>query len=129
MVRGWRTPSGYRVAAFAAAMVVLFSGGTAQASCGDYLTIHGEPTASHDGSPVSLPKKPCHGPNCSVSPAPPESPLNTTSTKTLAPERDPAALGLHEAAKLEDHNLSRRPRSESGTISRPSVPFHPPKSA
>src|SRR6478752_6110571 len=61
-----RSDIGRAGAAILLAAAMLCAGGSARASCGDYLTIDGKPVAHRDHTPA----KPCDGPNCSGAPAP-----------------------------------------------------------
>src|SRR5687768_7392190 len=74
------------VAALLLAAGVACAGGSAQAGCGDYLTIDGKPHAGRD----HMPAKPCDGPNCTAAPAPTPVPLTAPAPLT-AGAKDTAA--------------------------------------
>lgn len=61
----------FAVATLLLAAGLLFTGGRADAGCGEPMLTLGHGVASHDNSsPDHGPAKPCHGPNCSAAPAP-----------------------------------------------------------
>jgi hypothetical protein len=127
--------------AFAIAVSLAASAGRAAAECGDYVTIlngsgssgHQSGTRSgHDavpgGTPTPAPAKPpCHGPNCSGSPAreaPPLAPVAPTGTqaKELTQHLGPVNSPDAEPGSAFDRDItSHRP------IRRASSVFHPPR--
>ena len=109
-------------------VVALFAGGAATASCGDYLTINGRTSAAEMPAGEHSPKAPCHGPNGSATPIPHDLPLTALLTKSLASERQLATVTGGWQPTSAALPLAWLLVSECGTVSRPSVPFHPPKS-
>ncbi len=99
-------------------------GGRAEAGCGDYVVIDGQPVAGHDAGRV--PGEPCHGPNCSLRECPPQAPLVPPTNPSPAPKDRSASViiaadpspGFDEPVAL----ASRHP------VRRPSDTFHPPRS-
>ena len=114
--------------AIAAVAVALFADGAATASCGDYLTINGSTSAAEMPAGEHSPKAPCHGPNCSATPIPHDLPLTAPLTKSLASERQLATANGGWQPTSAALPLAWLLVSEYGTVSRSSVPFHPPKS-
>jgi len=126
LLRGWRAALLLVAAAYA-------TPGRASAGCGDYVTILNDSSgASHHhvmpapGEATESPAKPpCHGPNCSESPArhfPPVPPV---------PVSAPAKELTHSFGSLAGANDRRRSfdRDDSSPrpIRNPSSVFHPPR--
>ena len=123
-------PNRLLTVAIATVAVVLFAdGGTATASCGDYLTISGRTSAAAEmPAGEHSPKAPCHGPNCSATPIPHDLPLTAPLTKSLASDRQLATVNGGWQPTSAAPPRAWQLVSDCGTVSRPSVPFHPPKS-
>jgi hypothetical protein len=107
----------------------------AAAECGDYVTIlNGSQSATH-AAPVSNlnpeqspAKPPCHGPNCSSSPArefPPVPPAPTTSTSTVKESARNSSAADTAAAALG--SPFDRDLTSPLPIHRASSIFHPPR--
>jgi len=109
------------VAALLLAAAVAFAGGSAQASCGDYLTIDGKQHPMPGG-----PAKPCDGPNCSADPNP--TPVPMTAPAPAPSEGKDSATGLQLS---NDHVPPAagfgRPVSDGDSIHVPTAVFHPPR--
>lgn len=112
------------VAALLLATGVASASGSAQAGCGDYLTIDGKPHAQRHLP--AAPARPCDGPNCSALPTPTPAPMTSpvpgpTGVKATAAELDfdggdaPPDLGF------------RRPTSDGTSVHIPRSVFHPPR--
>jgi hypothetical protein len=106
----------------------------AAAECGDYVTIlNSSQNASHTTSvanpnPEQMPAKPCHGPNCSSSPArefPPVPPAPSTSTNSVK-ESARNAAGTDDAVAALGSPFDRDLTSPH-PIRRASSIFHPPR--
>jgi hypothetical protein len=83
--------------------ILLLLAGTARASCGQYVEVHGQhhPAAAPDPVPVK-PAVPCHGPNCSQGPS--RAPLAPVVVSSPTVERwaaAPAWLDLPEPTAAE----------------------------
>ncbi len=123
-------PARLSALALLVAAALVGSAGSANAGCGDYLTVlnaDGSAQNMADHDPADAAHRPCHGPNCSA-----QKPLPT------APVTVPLAspTGGVESA-LADSTTNSCDKSRSGfpfdpscgpTVSRPSAPFHPPRS-
>lgn len=103
------------------------SSGSAAASCGDYVTILGSPTA-HGTEPMghSMPSVPCHGPGCSAAPTSQPMPLATPPTAELG-AKEVAARSLHESTDSGEPRHANNLSDDGRPVSRPSAPFHPPR--
>lgn len=124
------SPARLGALALLVAVALVGSAGTAAAGCGDYVTVlnaDGSTREMADHDPVGAARRPCHGPNCSA-----QKPLPTTPvTVPLAP----ASTGLDSALVGVTPDLTNKSRSGfpfdpscGPTVSRPSAPFHPPRS-
>jgi hypothetical protein len=109
------------VTALLLAAGVAFASGSAQATCGDYLTIEGKQHAMPSG-----PAKPCHGPNCTADPNP--TPVPMTAPAPAPSEGKDSAAGLQ---LVGDHLPPAagfgRPASDGDSIHVPRSVFHPPR--
>ena len=124
------SPARLGALALLAAVALLGSAGTASAGCGDYVTVltaDGSVRQAADHDPAGAARRPCHGPNCSA-----QKPLPTAPV-TVPLAQAPSSLESALAATTAD----RTHKSRSGfpfdpscgpTVSRPSAPFHPPRS-
>src|SRR5262249_22730063 len=112
------------VAALLLAAGVACAGGSAQASCGDYLTIDGKP-AAHGGHP-SGPGKPCDGPNCSAAPTPASVPM-TAPAPVISGAKDTAASSLLAGDDTPPSLGFSRPVSDGHSVHVPRSVFHPPR--
>lgn len=110
------------VAALLLAAGVACIGGSAQAGCGDYLTIDGKPAVSHD----RLPAKPCDGPNCSAAPAPAPVPM-TAPVPVSSGAKDSAAGALLANHPTPPGDGFARPASNGRAVSISTSVFHPPR--
>ncbi|MEZ6132226.1 MAG: hypothetical protein R3C59_26495 [Planctomycetaceae bacterium] len=111
------------------------SGGTANASCGDYLFRNGQPVREHgqhgqhvaamDQSTESqpMPSGRCHGPNCSSAPLIPADPASPIFVKYRVEHAIPALSGRN-SGELESR---RRQTSEAAESADPAEIFHPPE--
>lgn len=100
------------------------SGGRAEANCGDYVVIDGQPAVGHDAG--RLPGEPCHGPNCSVGECPPQAPLVPPTNPNPAP-KDRWAGVIIAADPSPGFDEPVAPAS-CHPVRRPSDTFHPPRS-
>ena len=112
------------VAALLLAAGVACAGGSAQAGCGDYLTIDGRPHASgqHPAGPV----KPCDGPNCSANPSPTPAPM-TAPAPAPAGAKDTAAGSQPGGDDVPPPSGFSRPVSDGSSVHVPRSVFHPPR--
>jgi hypothetical protein len=108
---------------------VLLSPGRAAASCGDYVTIGGQPAHAMPASgdaPAVAPRPPCSGPNCSNRQNSPVAPLQAPVTPPTDPKQLDARPGDADAPdagrRLWFAEPSGRPVRTSTSI------FHPPRS-
>lgn len=116
------------VRAVAAALLLaagLFgTAGRADAGCGDYVVIDGQPVATHD--PGRLPGEPCHGPNCSVRECPPQAPLVPPAEPNPAPKDRSASTFI---AAVPSPGFDEPVAPVCGhPVRRSSDTFHPPRS-
>ena len=115
-------------AALLLAASVLGLPGRAAATCGDYVTIAGQPghgahdrqPGQDDGSP-----QPCHGPGCSKQP---EKPAVPTAPPATAPAQPKHASGGFTPDADSGHSGWCRLESERGSVHSPQPIFHPPRS-
>ncbi len=108
------------------------SGGTADASCGDYLFRNGRPVREH-GQHVAAREQPtesqpvpsgrCHGPNCSSAPLIPADPASPIFVKYRV-EHAVTTLSGRTSVELESR---RRLTSEAAESADPAEIFHPPE--
>lgn len=107
-------------------------GGTANASCGDYLFRNGQPVREHgqhaaakDQSTESqrVPTGPCNGPNCSSAPLIPADPASPIYVKYRVEHAITAFTGRN-STELESR---RRQTSEAAESADPAEIFHPPE--
>lgn len=107
---------------------LLCSPGRADASCGDYVTIAGQPAASDHAVPSSdqserpVPGQPCHGPNCSAQQHPPAAPPVSPPTDPKQPD---ARVGTAELPDAEPGHRFIEPAA-GRPIRIPVVIFRPP---
>ena len=128
--RGWRAPLLLVAAACA-------SPGRASAECGDHVIILNGPAAANaktthtpanptpDATPAA-PRPPCHGPNCSGSPAPkaPLAPITAPTTQL----KEQAGHAGSECEADRDSGTPFGPDSDCACpIRRASSVFHPPR--
>jgi hypothetical protein len=130
--RGWR-------AAFLLVAAACASPGRASAECGDHVIILNGPAAANakatptPANPIptpdtqpAAPRPPCHGPNCSGSPAP-KAPLAPITAPTSQFKEQAGQVvgdcdeGGDQGARFGRDSDSPRP------IRRPSSVFHPPR--
>ncbi|MFO0929578.1 MAG: hypothetical protein U0736_21540 [Gemmataceae bacterium] len=124
------------VAAVLLAVGMCLSAGRAEAGCGDYLKLLGEP-GTHDSQLAArlmnsghLPPepgrsdRPCRGPNCSSAPSAPDMPV------PVPPVGKDTAAGMH--GEVDDHAAASRRTawldSAARRIHRPTDTFRPPRS-
>lgn len=100
--------------------VLLLTGATASASCGDY--VHVLPAGVATGAPAP-PKAPCRGPNCQDAPRHPPAPAPTTAPSTAPQDAVLASFVTIDAAE------GRWPLAECFPVPHhvPSGIFHPPR--
>lgn len=103
--------------------------GRAAAQCGDHVLIAGQPIADHPSHPDSspaLPKKPCHGPNCSSNPTTPTVPPTAPSDGRGSAERWAAGFLAAIASDASSQTLPPL-TSDAGTVRRPDPLLDPPR--
>lgn len=107
-------------------------GGTANASCGDYLFRNGQPVREHGqhvaakDQPIESQRVPtgrCHGPNCSSAPLIPADPASPIYVKFRVEHAITAYAGRN-STELEGR---RRQTSEAAESADPAEIFHPPE--
>ena len=112
------------VAAVLLAAGVACAGGSAQAGCGDYLTIDGKPHAGHQ-NPAG-PAKPCDGPNCSAAPNPTPVPM-TAPVPITSGAKDSAAGPQLAGEDPSSTSGFSRPVSDGRSVHVPRSVVHPPR--
>ena len=98
--------------------------GRAEAACGDYVAIDGQPAAGH--APDRPPGEPCHGPDCTARQSPPPAPL-VPPTSPNPPPKDRAAAATAPDLPAAGFDSPADPPA-GRPVRRSSVPFHPPRS-
>lgn len=117
--------SRYAAAAVLVAAGLFVSTGRATAGCGEpMLTLNHSPINDRD---ADQPSRPCHGPNCSASPAPTDLPLSDHS-RSVPPVQEWAAVVAPVQLKLDREIHSAIPASFGQPVATTSPPFHPPRS-
>jgi hypothetical protein len=114
----------FAVATVLVAAWAFASPGVATAGCGEpMLTL--SHAAPDDADPVA--PKPCHGPNCSASPAPTDLPPSAPSGPAPSSQEWAAAVAPFLMNLTRDFT-SAIPDSFGEPVASPSLPFHPPRS-
>lgn len=118
----------FSVAGFLLAVAFVFSGGKADAGCGEPMLTLGGHSASQDHPTGDMPKAPCSGPNCSERPSappvlPPSAPTKLQQTHEVWASQLAIALAMNEFDPFQS-----LPVSSGRPIRRSSVPFDPPRS-